>query len=116
MSIAMKRSRLWAPVLAMALAGSAASAAQDPFDGLILYEDLNDYSDVDPRHAEGVSAETGPGYTFNILLDEAYVEYQTDEALAHQRDQQAQGHAEFAAFESSREPSIVHPWQLNVVD
>ena len=116
MTLSMKKSRLWGPVLAMALAGSAASAAQDPFDGLILYEDLNDYTDVDTRHADGVSAETGRGYSVNILLDEAYMEYQADEVIAHQREQQARGHTEFAAFESGRQSSLVLPWELSVVD
>jgi len=108
-------SQLLGALAAALLAGSAAYAAQDPFDGLILYEDLNDYTDVPPGLADGVSAEQGTGYTFNILLDEAYVDYQTEDVVALQHEQQVREEAEIAAFELGGAPSsdVEVPWELD---
>lgn len=110
-----RHSQLLGALAAALLAGSAAYAAQDPFDGLILYEDLNDYTDVHPGLADGVSAEQGTGYTFNILLDEAYVDYQTEDVVALQHEQQVREEAEIAAFELGGAPSsdVEVPWELD---
>lgn len=112
-----RHSQFLGALAAALLVGSAAYAAQDPFDGLILYEDLNDYTDVAPGLSKGVSGEIGTGYSFNILLDEAYVEYQSGDAVALQHDQQVREEAEIAAFEvgggSASDVSL--PWELDGV-
>lgn len=84
--------------MAAALAMSSAFAAGS-FGRVDIHEAVDDHTVVDPTLPDPESAENGRGYNVNIGLDEAYIDYQDRDLLAHQRYQQILEEAEVAAFE-----------------
>lgn len=103
-----------AAVLGLALGLAAASAQVSASDqGLIDSQAINDYTD--PVSApEGRSADRSAGYTVQVVLDEAYFDYVSDDIAAYRQGGSQLGRTEFAAFEPGTINALA--WELSVAD
>lgn len=92
----------------VAMSGAQAGVGQ-PFS---LQEAINDYSSVNVQTAEPMSSRTATGYTYDILLDEAFADYQSDVVAADQADRDNMESAEFAMFEPASRSSLTRSWLI----
>ncbi len=108
----MKQSQNLTAIAAALVLGLAAAQASASDQGLIDTQAINDYSD--PVSApEGTRADSGTGYTVQVILDEAYFDYDSNDPAAH-REGGALERAEFAAFEPGTHDPVA--WELGVTD
>ena len=93
-----------------AIATTSVSAGQNE---IILHNAIDDYSGADIGTFESGLMSSRGRYDVNIVLDESYHEYRSEEVTAFQKDLGSLEQTEIAAFEDS---SFNVPWEISVVD
>jgi len=85
---------------------------------IILHEAIDDYSPVSEGSFDSTPQATPSGYQVNIVLDEAYHDYDGSQVMAFNDDMVALEQTEIAAFEyggTAREKTVF-PWVIEALD
>jgi hypothetical protein len=98
--------------LALGLASVQVSASDK---GLIDSQAINDYTDpVSVPAPQGAGADRTAGYEIQVILDEAYFDYDSFDIAAYRQGGSRLEQTEFAAFEPGAHNPLA--WELRVTD
>ena len=94
-----------------AVATTGVSAAEDE---IILHDAIDDYTgDLGGSYSDSTRYHRG-NYAVDIVLDEAYHEYRTEEVVTASKGRGEMEQAELAAFEAEKPVDI--PWDISGID
>ena len=98
-------------VFSAAIATTGVSAAEDE---IILHDAIDDYtSGLGGAYSDSTRYRRG-NYAVDIVLDEAYYEYRTEEVVATSQRHGEMEQAELAAFEAEKPVDV--PWEISGID
>jgi hypothetical protein len=114
------KTKAFTPLLAALGAGTlfSALAINATAGEIILHEAIDDYSPVSESKFDRTPQATRSGYQVNIVLDEAYHDYDGSQVMAFNYDMDALEQTEIAAFEygdTTREKTVF-PWVIEALD